>query len=144
MELVKGMMFFIKGAELSNLMSARATWHANRVEELQGNREVAVKALEEASKAAELAGSAGRSPVSRAKTRGSLEIYTASVGSVRRNYGEDMEDPVSAIDQAIEHHSGRAVALKFYAQHVLLDRTYELTASDIAQYELLGGEEEDV
>ena len=133
--IIYGMKFHVSGKELKDSMLARADWHQGRIVELTKQRAVAVDALETAAKAAESAGPprSGRGKIA-APAAARLSL---GGGAPQRNYGEEMEDPVSAIDQALDFHTNQAVALTFYATHVLVDQTYVLNHHEISQYELI-------
>lgn len=131
MEEIKGMQFHWQGSEIVATMQSRAKYHEDRVESLKKDLSEAETAL---SKAKELGAKAGSSrrprPMMRAAVGGGYE-------STRRDYGGDMEDPVGALQSAIAHHMSRSAALKCYAAHILTDRVYVLSASDMVNYELL-------
>jgi hypothetical protein len=128
--MITGMKFHIKGPELKTLFEARAAWYLRRANDLELNLKQAEVGMKAASDAALAAGPAG----SNYSLGGGLEVM--SLGS-RRNPGGNMEDPVAAIKSAIAYANNRVAAFSFYAAHLIVEATYELSESDVTHYELL-------
>lgn len=130
--MIEGMKFHVKGVELQNLLSTRAEQHKEKVKVLQVNLKQAREGMEAATSAAAAAGKAVGSV-----RRSTLEIASAYSAAPRRNYGGSVEDPVAAINEAIDFHTNRAISLEFYSKHVLVEETYVLTEGELRSYELI-------
>jgi hypothetical protein len=127
--MIQGMQFRFFGKEIIELMNQRVKFHKDKAAELEGDLKVAEEAMATAQAAGAKAGrpSSGR-PIGR---------IGMAMAAPARSYGESIEDPVSALMQAIVFHTAQAEKLTFYAQHIMPEEAYMLSERDLPQYELL-------
>lgn len=136
---IAGVVFHVRGDEFIAILNKRVEEHkaaAKEAQEALPGAEAAAQATQEALAVA------GRS--SRAPSGGEFETYSAPVGAraamakmSNRDYGGNVEDAVQALRNAVSHHTRRAVALKFYADHLKPGVEYVLGTHDVVTYELL-------
>jgi len=130
--MIEGMKFHIKGDELKTLLAKRSLWHKERVVLLESNLKLAEDAMKTAAQAAAAAG-----PAPRRSNEIAMSFASARNLSVTRAHGNDMEDPVSALEEAVVFHSEKAAGFLFYSNHLVVETTYILTESEVARYELV-------
>lgn len=138
--MIDGMFFHLSGKEMSVLMLDQAAIHSKKAGDLEVDLKEASEAMAKAREAGAKAGKVKQHQIRPLS-------YSAQVSSARggsspeRDYGQSVEDPVSALVEAIKFHRNRATSLTFWAKHLLPEEMYKLREHDLSEYELLVLEE---
>lgn len=139
---IAGVVFHVRGDEFIATLNKRVEEHKAAAKEAQEALPGALAAAQATQEALAVAGRSSKAPARAAEFEtysapGGARAAMAMVKTSTRDYGGNVEDAVQALRNAVSHHTRRAVALKFYADHLKPGVEYVLGTHDVAAYELL-------